>query len=64
MIGLICAPHSACLRRLYSALLRHIKERQNGIYCLNFLKQLHNSKDETLFLIKSNNTMTFHLCSG
>ncbi len=28
-------------RLLYNNLSRHIKERQNGIYCLNFLKQLN-----------------------
>ncbi len=35
--------------RHYSDLSRHIKEPQNGFYCVNFLKKLQNLKAETLF---------------
>ncbi len=43
------------LRCLYRKLSHHIKERQNVIYCLNFLKQLTSFdtlKDKTFFLFK------------
>ncbi len=34
--------HSREQRRLFSDLSCHIKERQKGIYCLNFLKEIDN----------------------
>ncbi len=41
--GMIALTYALC-RSLkwcaYSNLSRHIKERQNGIYCLNFLKKI------------------------
>ncbi len=37
----------------YSDLSRHIKEPQNGIYCLNFFKKRQTFKAETLFHTRS-----------
>lgn len=44
------------LRHLYNDLSQYIKERKNGIFCLNFHKFIingQNLKDNTLFLIEN-----------